>query len=299
MHRLRFSVVIPTYNRVASLRKMLESLVAQDFDPNQFEIIIVNDGSTDRTAEFLASLRTLHRCRIETTDHRGAATARNRGIKVAQGELIAFTDDDCIVPPNWIRQLDEFFRQKNASAVGGLVVNGEPDDIYAALYSAVWDFFSERLNKDHEAPRFLVSNNFAVRRETIQRVGGFDERFWVGGEDRELVARLRAAGEPVHFDPSLIVTHYHGFTFGTFLTHHYRMGRGSSLLHRLTRTNAPRSEERLQPREYIKMLLQIPKRRATGSYLSDLLLLTLGQSAVVAGYVIGSLSAHRSSREDE
>jgi GT2 family glycosyltransferase len=275
------------------------SLFTQDFDPDQFETIFVNDGSTDRTTDLLTSLPASHRYRVETTEHRGAAAARNRGINVAQGEMIAFTDDDCVVPSNWLNHLDAFFRQKKATAVGGTVINGEPGNIYAALYSAVWDFFSERLNRDHKAPRFLVSNNFAIKREALLRVGNFNEGFVVGGEDRELIARLRAAGETVYYDPSLIVTHHHGFTFKTFLTHLYRMGRGSSLLHRLTTTNTSRSEERLRSREYIEMLFEIPKRRVTGSYLSDLLLLTLAQSAAVAGYITGSLSHHRPSTQGE
>jgi GT2 family glycosyltransferase len=98
-------------------------------------------------------------------------------------------------------------------------------DMAASLY--------ESQNRNPERPRFLTTNNLACRREALSRIGPFDTRFTVGGEDRELVLRLQSNGFRVLYAPDLVVRHFHHFTLGSFVGHYVNLGRGSYLLHRV------------------------------------------------------------------
>ena len=96
---IRISVIIPTYNRRHVLERTLPGVLAQDFPPQDYEVIVVMDGSTDGTAEMLRDLKPKCSLRVLESQHRGAGAARNVGIRAAVGELVLFLDDDLITTP--------------------------------------------------------------------------------------------------------------------------------------------------------------------------------------------------------
>ncbi|CAG0970165.1 partial heptose III glucuronosyltransferase, partial [Gammaproteobacteria bacterium] len=112
---MRFSVVIPTFNRKDILRQCLKSLQAQDF--TDFEVLVV-DGGNDGTEEMLA--REFPGFRYLREERSGPSVARNLGIEQATGEIVAFTDDDCLPPPDWLSKMaDGYRRYPTVSGVAG------------------------------------------------------------------------------------------------------------------------------------------------------------------------------------
>ncbi|MEW6680873.1 MAG: glycosyltransferase family A protein [bacterium] len=116
------SIVIPTYNRKERLKQCLESIFKQDYLQEDFEIIVIDDGSSDGTEEMLKELsKEQSNLRYFLQSHKGPAAARNLGIKEARGEIIGFTDNDCVLNLEWVRKMVEAHRLSNgAMAIGGL-----------------------------------------------------------------------------------------------------------------------------------------------------------------------------------
>ena len=117
-----FSVIIPSYNRKDDLEALLPALVNQTLPTDQYEVILVDDGSTDGTDEFANTFRERSpmRLRFLKQDHRGAGAARNYGMQEASGQVFVFIDSDCIAPPNWLAEIRKAFdRDPSIDAFGG------------------------------------------------------------------------------------------------------------------------------------------------------------------------------------
>lgn len=204
---LQVSVVVATHNRPQRLTALLETLRAQTLPRESFEVIIVNDASTDDTAELLRRqeergdlpLRAIHRQRSQ-----GPAVARNEGWRVARAPLVAFTDDDCIVGPRWL---------ESALAVAtrhpGAIVQGRTDPIPEEYPR--YGPFSHTLTIHRAGPSYETCNIFYPR-ELLERLGGFDEESFSGpgGEDTDLAWRAIGQGvETVFAEPAQA---YHAVT---------------------------------------------------------------------------------------
>jgi glycosyltransferase involved in cell wall biosynthesis len=227
---VRFSVVVPTFNRCASLAKTLDSLFRQDY--GDVEIIVVNDGSTDGTHEYLQRLSSERKIVYVAQPNRGPAAARNAGIRKATGAYIACTDDDCIVPRNWLRSWADTFARTGVDVIGGAVVNGVANNIYSELSQDITNHFVRYLGADNRSSAFLTSNNVAYRADALQRVGGFDERFRrAGGEERALHERILSLGGATVFRPEVVIEHYHRLTARGFFRQQRNYGRGAYLLY--------------------------------------------------------------------
>lgn len=212
---IRFSVIIPTYDRWKVLETCLQSVLSQQFPVSRYEIIVVDDGSTDGTREFLREqegrgvLRAIYQPR-----NRGPAAARNAGARSATGEILAFTDSDCVVPTDWLTRMDALFTaQPEYAGVGGVQV-----PIQAR--TRVERFLSARARLEAQGAtgvylvtleRFVspVTNNVAYQRDAFERLGGFSEVFrFPGGEDADLNWRLLELGGQLLMDPTLPVRHH-------------------------------------------------------------------------------------------
>ncbi len=187
------TVLIPVYNGEAMLPTLLESLSRLEYPRDQLEIIIVNNNSTDRTADLLAV--TGHTILLEAQP--GAGTARNRGIQAATGEFIACTDSDCVVTPNWIQDLLDGFDDPNIGAVAGTI---QPYD----LTHPVERYEALRLKSPGHCPQhaeFLptaCTANVMYRADVFQQVGGFLNRS--GGEETDLNWRMQTqTAYRIHF----------------------------------------------------------------------------------------------------
>jgi glycosyltransferase involved in cell wall biosynthesis len=284
----RISVILPTRDRLGSLRRTLDSLRAQDYPAAQFEILVTDDGSLDGTPEFLARQSGAGVLRTVRTGGRGPAAARNAALDLARGELLAFTDDDCVVPPDWLGRLDALLSAGGADAVGGSAENGMRS-LLSEVYQEMAAFFYETHNRQPGQARFLTTNNFACRREALARAGRFDERFRLGGSDREMAHRLVEEGLRVEYRPELVVRHFHHFDARTFLRHLYRQGRGSYLYHRVI---GPERRERpagLAAGGYLAMLRRVAGGHGLVGGGWRVGLAVLGQGAVAAGYLAAAL----------
>ena len=212
-HAPEISVVIATYNRSHLLERIVSALEQQQ-DPPLFEVVIVDDGSSDETPKVLASLADTARIPIRVhrlERNRGPATARNIGWQHAQAPVVAFTDDDCVPSSVWLASLYAAFTK--ADIVQGATAHN-PHQSYEGLFS--WAPLTSE-----EGP-FYETCNIGYRTSVLRRVGGFDESFaaratrpvrrgryrpppW--GEDTDLALRAKAAGARTSFAAGAVVWH--------------------------------------------------------------------------------------------
>jgi glycosyltransferase involved in cell wall biosynthesis len=229
-----FSVVIPTYNRRALLERCLKALTDLDFPKNEYEIIVVDDGSADGTKEYLVGLKDPN-IRVYLRDHGGPAKARNYGVRNAIGSNVAFTDDDCFVPGDWLSRLKEGLEKwPKAAAVGGyLEAPAEilSEKVVARLESLetreVYKAGKEDYLGGFESPAG-GTNNIVYRKAVFNKLNGFDENFpEPAGEDADLKYRAVQMGFKFGYIP-LKVTHLDPYSFKTFLKRSLRSGIGSA-----------------------------------------------------------------------
>lgn len=286
---MTFSVVIPTYNRLSSLKRTLDSVFHQTFSPSEYEVIVVDDGSSDGTAEYLAMLADAEHIHYLRQEHRGPVAGRNTGIRAAGGTYIAFTDDDCTVPPRWLQELLDAFEKERATLVGGKVINGLKRSFFSDLCQFIISFLEHAINITPGGARFLTSNNIACRSAEIGAEGLFDERFKSdGAEDRELCERLVHLGKNVVFDPTIQVEHYHNLNLTAFLRQQYNYGKGSYLLYRTLTEHGYHPEFLSVFRIYLSMIQAGLRGRNVWRGIGMVLGVMLSQLAVLSGYYIAA-----------
>jgi glycosyltransferase involved in cell wall biosynthesis len=209
---LELSVVIPTYNRLDSLREVIPSLLRSDVRPDRFEIVVADSNSNDGTAEYLAEVAVQHRnVRHLPGPYTGRAMARNAGIADSTGAVVLFTDADIIASPNLIAVHLEHHRTGAAVAVVGMEV--QVDSL--AEYERKRDTPVLRAPLHGERPKrlswlYFLTGNASARRSDLERVGCFDEAFTgYGHEDLELGYRLQQAGVSISYEPRAVNYHWH------------------------------------------------------------------------------------------
>jgi glycosyltransferase involved in cell wall biosynthesis len=197
------SVVVATHNRAGLLPALVAALEAQTLEPDRFEVVVVDDGSTDGTPEVLdrlaaASPLALRLLRVER--NQGAGAARTLGVLSAAGPIVAFTDDDCRPAPVW---LERGLRAMSTHGHCFVVGRTDPDPVDADRLVRP---FARTLRS--RSTRFAPTANVFYRREDIIAVGGFDRRFpSAAGEDTELSLRVRETGVDPVYEPDALVHH--------------------------------------------------------------------------------------------
>ncbi|MBI4309946.1 MAG: glycosyltransferase [Candidatus Omnitrophica bacterium] len=213
------SVIIPAYNAAPTIARTLEALACQDYkDP--FEVIVVDDGSTDHTAAVAQSFSWV---RCARQDNAGPAAARNHGARLAQGLYLCFTDSDCIPHPDWISCLLRGFGAKDIAVVCGSYGIANPGSLLASGIHGEIIFRHRHLMPDF--PKAFGSYNFCVRKEVFDRVGGFQAGYrQASGEDNDLSYRILAAGGRLYFERQALVDHYHTTRTAKYLKEQFRHG---------------------------------------------------------------------------
>lgn len=218
---LDISVIIATYNRSDMLRSALESVLAQETDGIRYEVIVVDNNSPDNTREVVESLIEggAANLRYLFEGRQGVAYARNTAIAEAQAPILAFTDDDVRVAPDWIASIKSALDEHpEVDCVGGKVLplwqQEPPSWLTWAHWSplALTDYGDEIFYTNAQFQRCLVTANLSFRREVFERIGLFSPdcqrvKDGIGStEDHELQVRLWRAGGQGMYDPRLVVS---------------------------------------------------------------------------------------------
>ena len=225
------SVVVCTYNGVSKIKKCLDALNNQSLDKEKYEVVVVNDGSTDDTAKILKK----YKFKIVTNNpNQGLAQSRNNGAYIASGDILAFTDDDCIPNTKWLENILIKYKNKKVDAVGGKIIPYKTDSTLLKFYaennplahltfkfdesSGVFYTISEYIKRsfslrslpNKSVPlRMIVGANMSMRRNIFELVGGFDPTIKFGGEEEDLWKRLLQIN-PVAtllYEPKAIIKH--------------------------------------------------------------------------------------------
>jgi O-antigen biosynthesis protein len=197
----RISVVVCSYNGERTIRECLEGLLQLDYP--DFEVIVIDDGSTDATASIA------RQCGYApiTTAHRGLSQARNVGIEAATGEIVAFLDDDAHPDPHWLTYLAITFLRTSHVGVGGPNIAPARDGVVAECVANAPGGPVHILLSDQEAEH-VPGCNMAFRKASLQAIGGFDPQFRTAGDDVDVCWRLRQAGGTLGFSPAAVVWHH-------------------------------------------------------------------------------------------
>ena len=195
------TLVIPGRNAGRTIRPCLESVVRLRESGLLADILFVDDGSTDDTVEQVRELSV----RCLKSDGQGPGAARNTGWRATDSSIIWFIDSDCVAEPEALELLLKHFDHPGVVAVGGSYGNMRPDSLVACL---IHEEIVERHLAMPAEVDFLASFNVAFRREALEQVGGFDERF-LRAQDAELAYRLRETGGRLRFDVRSRVKHFH------------------------------------------------------------------------------------------
>lgn len=206
----RVSVVMATYNRGVLLKDLLQDLSKQTFPAQDFEVIVVDDGSKEPVAPLLADFKPPYAFTLETQKNAGAAAARHRGVELAQGEIVIITDDDMSLPPDFIAQ------HVRCHDAGATVVLGqicpapglEKMPVFERFHAHQLDRFVAGVRSGRIQVRgvHVCTGNLSFRRADYFAVGGFD-RSLGRSEDRELGVRLEKAGAKLVFCEAAKVVH--------------------------------------------------------------------------------------------
>lgn len=256
-----FSVIIPTYGRSNQLRSCLDSLVDVERPSDGFEVIVVDDGTPEPVEPQLR--RWLNRLQLTVLrqENSGPGPARNLGLTAARGQFIAFTDDDCLIEPGWLRAFESAFHHQPQAMLGGRT-RQQPGDPYSETNQMIFDAVHRFFNESGRGARFFPSNNLAVSAAMLRQVGGFDPEFFPhASEDRELCDRWRLLGHDLTYVPEAYLIHARPASLGRYWRQHFNYGRGAHHYHRL---RAERGSGKLREDAVFHRLLPAMMREPLG-----------------------------------
>ncbi|MBN2416031.1 glycosyltransferase [bacterium] len=283
-----FSIIIPTRNREAQLQACLQSLISLDYPRHRFEVIVVDDGSKRPPVSAITAVEHSLQLTLISRENAGPAAARNTGAAHARGSYLAFTDDDCMPEPAWLRTLADRFHTSPNCCIGGKSVNALSDNVYSSTSQLLIDYLFSYYNRQSGRASFLTSNNLAMPKEIFLGLNGFDTSFPnAAAEDREFCDRWLSHGYPIMYAPEVLIRHAHYLNLRTFWRQHYNYGSSALRFHRI-RARRSQSEMRLEPPVFYLNLLLYPfrgKRKKAGAC-TQAMLLVLSQVANAAGFFI-------------
>lgn len=226
----RVSVIVPTYQRRASVERALHALERQTMAPAEYEVIVAIDGSQDGTRELVDGFAAPYRLRGFWQPNRGRAAACNLGIRAAEAELIVILDDDMEPAPGFLQAHARAHQLGGAWAVLGAVPvareAGEPAVV--GLIAAKFETLMDRLSRPGYRVGFreFYSGNVSIPAAALREVGGFDEAFTVyGNEDSELALRLLRAGVRIVFSPDALAYQHYAKDFAALAGDNVAKGR--------------------------------------------------------------------------
>lgn len=218
------SIIVCTYNGTSTLRACLQSL--QTLNYPDYEVLLVDDGSTLDISEIAHAFPTVRYIRQE---HAGLSVARNLGAERAKGEILAYTDDDCIADPDWLTYLAQGFDEQEWVAAGGPNIPPKPRNRTEAVVAAAPGAPAHVLLSDTEAEH-LPGCNLAIRKAALQAIGGFRAQYRAAGDDVDVCWRLREAGGRLRFVAGAMVWHHRRYSVSAYFRQQAGYGRAEALL---------------------------------------------------------------------
>jgi len=215
------SVIVPTYNGSRFVEGCVASLLHINFPKDRYEVIVVDDGSTDDTVERVRKYP-VRVVRHET--NRGMSAARNSGVAAARGKLIAMTDDDAVVPNDWVDHIIRNFGPQ-VGAVGGRDETFPCSELFERISGAIEDVKCFRRCYGQKAVYLMRGVNCTYLREALQGAGGFDQSV-ISCNETDLLFRILKSGYEIIYDPSIVVYHHRRSSITAYVTQYIRNGRG-------------------------------------------------------------------------
>jgi len=188
--KITFSVIVPCLNEEAVIAGCLDSLVKQDVPHEAFEVLVIDNGSTDGTLQIVSSFDTKLHLTVLQRPNAHISALRNLGAERSRGQILAFLDADCLAPPDWLRQAGAFLERDPGCVIGAPY--RVPDG--SSWVAQTW--YGDRKRYHAGSVEYVPSGDLVVSRSDFLRIGGFDERLETN-EDCEFCYRARAAGVPV------------------------------------------------------------------------------------------------------
>lgn len=218
--KLTVSVVIPAYNASRTIEKCLDAISKQSY-PSEYEIIVVDDGSKDNTKELI---KRFGKVKYIYKENSGPAAARNVGWKAASGDVIVFTDSDCVPEENWLEEIVKPLDiDKKVVAVGGKYERTLNDD--KKLAKLIGEEINLRYNKIGTYTDAHGSYSLAVYKKVLEKVGGFNEYYRIAtAEDWDLCYKITEKGYKIAFCREAKVGHYHPENLYKYLRTQFKHG---------------------------------------------------------------------------
>jgi glycosyltransferase involved in cell wall biosynthesis len=220
----KVSIVVCSYNGARTLHDCMTSL--QDLHYPEYEIILVDDGSKDDTQEIMQQFPRVQNIRQK---NRGLSVARNVGIAAGTGEVIAFTDSDCMVDRDWLYFLVQTLLSSNFAAVGGPNISPPATDWIQATVGVAPGSPSHVLLTDTIAEH-VPGCNMAYHKWALEMIGGFDPEYRKAGDDVDVCWRLMQSGYQIGFSPAAVVWHYRRFEVRTYFSQQVGYGEAEAML---------------------------------------------------------------------
>jgi glycosyltransferase involved in cell wall biosynthesis len=211
-HNLTVSIIIPTHNRSAAVRRTLDAVCSQDYPLHQLEVIVAADRCIDDTVEMVKAYPAPCRMKVIEVPGRGAADARNCGASRAEGRLLIFIDDDIVPMPGFIRAHERWQRPDRVVVGYSRPIIPDHKDLYWIELRRWWMAMFSRMREPGHRFTFhdCLSGNFSIHADLFTRIGGFDTGFSANHahEDYELGVRLIEAGAEMVFAADAVGDHY-------------------------------------------------------------------------------------------
>lgn len=221
----RVSVVVCTYNAERTLAPCLDSLSKLNYP--DYEVIVVNDGSTDGS---LAIAERYGYCRIISQPNKGLSVARNVGAEASTGEIVAYTDSDCVADPDWLTYLVAKMEVSDLSACGGPNFPPPEESLVPAAVAVSPGGPTHVLLADDVAEH-IAGCNMAFRRDVLLRLGGFDPIYRAAGDDVDICWRFQDAGYTIGFSPAAMVWHFRRNTVKAYIGQQRGYGKAEALVY--------------------------------------------------------------------
>lgn len=237
------SVIIPALNSASTISHTLSSIFSNRSSKNLFEVLVIDNGSSDDTVQIAKKYPVkVHHCR-----RRGIGSARNYGIRMARGDIVCFTDSDCVVESDWLETISDFFEQNpDADGVGGPVLP------YLFHQNKIQRLTGELFVEDQGYPNeikkvefgsfvgIIFGSNSAYKKEALIRTGLF---FEPGGSNLELAWRLARMKRNLFFDPSIRACHIFPWNLGGIFEQQFRWGLQSTQMKRVNNLDEEKIKE--------------------------------------------------------